>query len=378
VPTPTSRGGGYKHVDAQGWAPLLVALVGLFSAATSRDRDALRRQLVLWLQPDEAVTPSAVYSACQQQNRVCYKLVYDTVMEKRWHTSYKTVCETVNKQVTKTCYRERMPKPCTAPATRPVTRTWSRNAPAGSQALLQGSALHRESARGRDLHEGGPLRTFAARCSAADEKEVCVTVWQSAVYEQHCHVACHQACHRDLRAALQGSQVPRQTDVSPRRCYKTVCCPVTRCVTEWRHQKVCVDRCKDVVETCYRDCVKKVCKAGDDVQDREPQVRRMGRGVLLQAGPVAHRSGRTSVRVRLRSVHRRNGVTCIASAGSPGETPGVTCTRKGVAASGCVTEQVPLHQLRDRDGLREGPGDRCARRCTTPRSRKCRAPLPAG
>ena len=27
-------------------------------------------------------------------------------MEKRWHTSYQTVCETVNKQVTKTCYRD--------------------------------------------------------------------------------------------------------------------------------------------------------------------------------------------------------------------------------------------------------------------------------
>src|ERR1700755_1019083 len=44
--------------------------------------------------------------ANQAQTRVAYKLVYDTVMEKRWHTVYKTVSETVNTQVTKTVYKE--------------------------------------------------------------------------------------------------------------------------------------------------------------------------------------------------------------------------------------------------------------------------------
>src|SRR2546421_636298 len=52
------------------------------------------------------------YSSCQQQNRVSYRLVYDEVQEKRWHTCYQTVCETENRQVTryrdecKTMYKE--------------------------------------------------------------------------------------------------------------------------------------------------------------------------------------------------------------------------------------------------------------------------------
>src|SRR5271170_7807868 len=46
------------------------------------------------------------YSACQSQCRTSYKLVYDTVLEKRWHTCYQTVQETVMKPVTKTCYRD--------------------------------------------------------------------------------------------------------------------------------------------------------------------------------------------------------------------------------------------------------------------------------
>ena len=46
------------------------------------------------------------YSSCQQQNRVCYKLVYDTVEKKTWHTCYQTVQEVVQKQVTRTCYKD--------------------------------------------------------------------------------------------------------------------------------------------------------------------------------------------------------------------------------------------------------------------------------
>src|SRR5262245_42607395 len=46
------------------------------------------------------------FAAQQQQTRTCYQLVYDNVMETRWHTCYQTVQETVMKPVTKTCYRE--------------------------------------------------------------------------------------------------------------------------------------------------------------------------------------------------------------------------------------------------------------------------------
>ena len=55
------------------------------------------------------------FAANQQQCRTCYQLVYDKVLETRWHTCYQTVQETVMKPVTKTCYREEVKtvyKPC--------------------------------------------------------------------------------------------------------------------------------------------------------------------------------------------------------------------------------------------------------------------------
>ena len=46
------------------------------------------------------------YPSAAQQMKVCYKLVHDTVIEKRWVTCYQTVNETVMKQVSRTCYRD--------------------------------------------------------------------------------------------------------------------------------------------------------------------------------------------------------------------------------------------------------------------------------
>ena len=75
------------------------------------------------------------YSACPEVcgdpctfSRVCmifrprYQMVWDTVVEKRWHTCYQTVTETVLKDVQRTCYQteERV---CMRPRTRVVCRT---------------------------------------------------------------------------------------------------------------------------------------------------------------------------------------------------------------------------------------------------------------
>ena len=84
-------------------APLVVAMVSLLAAvqsATASHCGAAR------FGSNPCCDAQSCFPACQQQSRVCYKLVWDTVQEKRWHTCYKTVQETVNKQVTKTLYRE--------------------------------------------------------------------------------------------------------------------------------------------------------------------------------------------------------------------------------------------------------------------------------
>src|SRR5438552_6203064 len=52
------------------------------------------------------------YSACQAESATSYRLVYDTVVEKRWHTTYQTVHETVMKPVTRTVYRDECRTEC--------------------------------------------------------------------------------------------------------------------------------------------------------------------------------------------------------------------------------------------------------------------------
>src|SRR5262249_32802156 len=76
----------------------------------------------LWASPSAYAghTGATKYSACCQpacdaqtnfgaaaaQSRAGYQVVYDTVVEKRFHTCYQTVTETVMKPVTRTCYRD--------------------------------------------------------------------------------------------------------------------------------------------------------------------------------------------------------------------------------------------------------------------------------
>ena len=70
-------------------APLLFALATLLSMVPVAS--ASHCGAVSYACCDGCGDAQGCFSACQQQNRVCYKLVYDTVMEKRWHTCYKTV-----------------------------------------------------------------------------------------------------------------------------------------------------------------------------------------------------------------------------------------------------------------------------------------------
>ena len=66
------------------------------------------------------------FSNCSSGSHVAYKLVYDTVMEKRFHTCYKTVTETTTKQVCRTCYKEECHtemRPCTRTFLKDVVET---------------------------------------------------------------------------------------------------------------------------------------------------------------------------------------------------------------------------------------------------------------
>src|SRR5262245_31745761 len=95
-------------------APLLAALVGLLGAVqTARASHCGAGNYDCC--PQNSCDAQCCFTSCKQQCRPCYKLVYDTCLETRWHTCYQNVTETVMKPVCKTCYREECRtcyKPC--------------------------------------------------------------------------------------------------------------------------------------------------------------------------------------------------------------------------------------------------------------------------
>src|SRR5438105_7615819 len=85
-------------------APLLVACVALIAAHQATAAHCGAPGYGSCSQPVGEAQCS--YSACQAESATSYRLVYDTVVEKRWHTTYRTVHETVMKPVTRTVCRE--------------------------------------------------------------------------------------------------------------------------------------------------------------------------------------------------------------------------------------------------------------------------------
>src|SRR5437763_1326919 len=85
-------------------APLLVAWVAIVAATQARAAYCGAASYGCCNQP--VAEAQCSYPACQAQSATSYRLVYDTVVEKRWHTTYKTVHETVLKSVTKTVCKE--------------------------------------------------------------------------------------------------------------------------------------------------------------------------------------------------------------------------------------------------------------------------------
>src|ERR1700687_2398704 len=74
--------------------PLLAAIVGLLGAVQNAGA-APCGTASFGCGKDPCCDTQCCFTACQQQCRTCYKLVYDKVLEPRWHTCYQTVQETV-------------------------------------------------------------------------------------------------------------------------------------------------------------------------------------------------------------------------------------------------------------------------------------------
>ena len=65
--------------------------------------------------PQACGDPQADFAACASQGRPAYKMVYDSVLEKRFHVSYQTVSETVLKPVTRTVLIDRVQRLISTP-----------------------------------------------------------------------------------------------------------------------------------------------------------------------------------------------------------------------------------------------------------------------
>jgi len=101
--------------------PIVAALVGLlgFTPAASASHVGAGNFSSCCNPCDDA---QGVFSSACRLFKPRYQLVFDTVLEKRWHTTYQTVNETVLKDVKKTCYREET-RTCYKPCTETVCKT---------------------------------------------------------------------------------------------------------------------------------------------------------------------------------------------------------------------------------------------------------------
>ncbi len=239
-------------------------------------------------------------------SKVRHKLVYDTVMEKRFHTCYKTVTETSTKQVCRTCYKEECRtemRPCTRTFLKDVVETRRVSRP---EDVHEESAVHLLQAGLSVLHEELRVRHLQAGPRACCEKECIQTVCKQ-VCDPHCRattesrsrsarrttrIAARPSASRSLRDALPRRYAPPSAEVPrgvllrqglrhllprrlrsvlqdlPRNADATVCsmkCVTKKCGLHPGLQSVVipgkcvttyVDQCEQVVDPC---CCKTTC-----------------------------------------------------------------------------------------------------------------------
>ncbi len=237
-------------------APLLFALIALLGAAQAASAShcgAARFSIFR----NTGCDAQNCFSSCQQQNRVTYKLVYDTVEEKRWHTSYKNETITVNKQVSRVCYKDEcrtMYKECKVTKCREEMQECSRPV----RRTLYKDVQHTEC---KPVVETciKEVECVVRRCVPKVCEKNCHYTVCKPVYEQHCHTKnCHvtkQICEQRVKECCRN--VCRE--VCETR-FREHCGQVTKCIEECRVKQICVPSCKTVTETAYRNCVKRICE----------------------------------------------------------------------------------------------------------------------
>ncbi len=196
---------------------------------------------------------------CTCQMKTSYKLVYDTVLEKRWTTCYQTVQETVMKQVCRTCYRDEC-KTCYKTVPHDLLQGLRvHRVQAVLQDLLQGSVRDRLQAVLRDLLQGRATTPSASAFRSAARRRLLHRL--QAGLRGPLPQGLPPGLQEDLRAALprvlpdrlqaglrdllQGRLLHRLQAVCE-TCYKDVCCTMYKDVRRDLLQELRQDVCKPV------------------------------------------------------------------------------------------------------------------------------------
>ncbi|MCY2948287.1 MAG: hypothetical protein NTZ71_08945 [Planctomycetota bacterium] len=204
--------------------PIVAALVGLlgFTPAASASHVGAGNFSSCCNPCDDA---QGVFSSAWRLFKPRYQLVFDTVLEKRWHTTYQTVNETVLKDVKKTCYREET-RTCYKPCTETVCKTVQ-------ETVMK--PVYSTNYRNCEFTITKPVtRTVCKEVEETKFKPVYETAYKECKYT---------TCKK----------VPVQCE---RECSYTVCKPVC----EVENRTVCGQICKNICEDHVKECVSYVCK----------------------------------------------------------------------------------------------------------------------
>jgi len=197
------------------------------------------------------------YPSCQQQNRICYKLVWDTVTEKRWHTCYKPVQETITKQVCKTVWKEECKtlqrqvqkvvcQDVSVECVRPVQKTVMKEETVCVMKPVQSTEIKECHTKiCKQVQQVMMKECVETKCVPVTEQHVshCYHQIQKQVSEQHVKECLMQICKPVCETH-----------------HKTVCCQVCKVIDDPCVKNCCCTVWENQTETCFKECVTKCSK----------------------------------------------------------------------------------------------------------------------
>lgn len=253
-------------------APLAVALLTLAGTGTARANLGGLGGVPVGSTP-VCGDPQVNFSECQTHTRASYRLVYDSVIEKRFHVCYETVSDTVMKPVCRTLYRDDIQtcyrtvrdveyRNVQETVTRPVYTTVMKSVPYTYTRPVYETNMKTVTETVcrpvTETHYKTCNYTVYRQVQETHFKECPYTVCKP-VYENHTRTdhfqICKTVCETHMREVCQTVCKP----VCETR-YRTECYTTCRPVFETINKTICCTGYNDVTETVMTTKVRYVCE----------------------------------------------------------------------------------------------------------------------